>query len=623
MSFQVSPGVRVREIDLTTVVPAVSTSIGGICAPFKWGPVNTITTISDEDQLAEVYGKPVPTAAGGNAKWWFTAAQFLQYGNNLKTVRCDLEGAKNAVGGDAGSTAVEINNRDHYDSLTSTILPKPFYAKYPGELGNSLQVSVCSAGTAFTTWEYANLFDTAPGTSVYAAEIVVNDTVEVNDELHIAVVDEGGLFSGTKGTVLETFAYVSQAPDALSSDGGANFFVDVINNQSQYIWCGKSYEGNLAATADDLNLTIGTGHANGLTDVASTYKSPGIPLTVLAARTTEANRSYHVNGTAKSATPNETDSTVSLTGGLDFGSGRTNMNPLNSELKISYELFGDKETEEVNLLIAGPELSVIATHSPNVMNIADRRKDCMAFVSPATESTVNVVNTTAVTNVTTWAEPLASSSYAVFDSTALYVYDKYNDRYEWIPANGTVAGLCANVDRVADAWFSPAGYDRGRIRGITKIAFNPTATQRDELYKARVNPIVSFPGAGTILYGDKTALTRPSAFDRINVRRLFNLIKIAIAEAAKQQLFEFNDEFTRAQFRNLIEPFLRDIRGRRGIEAFRVHCDERNNPPAVVDSNRFVASIYIDPPNTINYITLNFIATRTGVDFEEIIGSRS
>ena len=247
------------------------------------------------------------------------------------------------------------------------------------------------------------------------------------------------------------------------------------------------------------------------------------------------------------------------------------------------------------------------------------RKDCVAFVSPAVAVTVN--NATAAADVKTWADALTSSSYAVIDSTALYVYDKYNDVYRWIVASGAMAGLCANTDNVADAWFSPAGFTRGQILGVTKIAFNPKPKLHAmTCIKLRVNPIVSFPGEGIVLYGDKTALQRPSAFDRINVRRLFITLEKAVSTAAKFQLFEFNDEFTRAQFRNLVEPFLRDVKGRRGITDFSVICDATNNTGAVIDGNRFVADIYIKPARSINFITLNFIATRTGVEFSEIIG---
>ena len=283
-------------------------------------------------------------------------------------------------------------------------------------------------------------------------------------------------------------------------------------------------------------------------------------------------------------------------------------------------MFEDAETVDVNLLFAVPAANGgdDVTLANDLLSIATARKDVVAFVSPPIEDTVGTA--TPAADVKQFADQLTSTSYGVIDSTALKVYDKYNDVYRWIPAAGHMAGLCANTDSVADAWFSPAGFNRGQILGITKIAFNPKQADRDTLYKARINPIVSFPGQGTVLYGDKTAQAKPSAFDRINVRRLFITLEKAIATAAKYQLFEFNDEFTRAMFRNMVEPFLRDVKGRRGITDFAVVCDATNNTGEVVDTNRFVADIYIKPARSINFITLNFIATRTGVEFSEIIG---
>jgi phage tail sheath protein FI len=302
-------------------------------------------------------------------------------------------------------------------------------------------------------------------------------------------------------------------------------------------------------------------------------------------------------------------------------SGGTNDNtPTVGELKIAYDLFADAETLDVNLIIGGeaPAGADGVTHANNMIAITEGRKDAVAFISPRIADTVN--NATAAADVITWADQLTSSSYAVIDSTALYMYDKYNDVYRWVSASGAVAGLCANTDNVADAWFSPAGLNRGQLLGVTKVAFNPKKADRDDLYKARVNPIVSFPGEGTVLFGDKTALSKPSAFDRINVRRLFITLEKAVSTASKFQLFEFNDEFTRAQFRNLVEPFLRDVKGRRGITDFLVVCDETNNTGQVIDTNQFVADIYIKPARSINFITLNFVATRTGVEFSEIVG---
>ena len=559
MAFQVSPGVQVKEIDLTNVVPAVSTSIGAIAGAFQWGPVDEITTVGSEQQLVNIFGKP----DSDTYKYFYPAAQFLQYGNSLRVLRVTTS-CYNAT---TSGTGILVKNDDHYATVTPGATDT-WIARFSGKLGNSLQVSVCPAdATAFNAWAYKGSFDSLPGTSSYSTA----NAGDTADEMHIAVIDQDGAITGTAGTILETFAFVSQASDAKADDGTDNFYKNVINNQSAWIRWGA--------------------HTSTLTDAGSA-----------------------VNAAAGAAfVTGSTAITVSLAGGISDNT------PTVGELSTGIDFFADSETVDVNLLI-GPETADAddVTMANKMIAVATARKDCVAFVSPAVAVTVN--NATAAADVKTWADALTSSSYAVIDSTALYVYDKYNDVYRWIVASGAIAGLCANTDNVADAWFSPAGFTRGQILGVTKIAFNPAKAARDDLYKARVNPIVSFPGEGIVLYGDKTAASRPSAFDRINVRRLFITLEKAVSTAAKFQLFEFNDEFTRAQFRNLVEPFLRDVKGRRGITDFSVICDATNNTGAVIDGNRFVADIYIKPARSINFITLNFIATRTGVEFSEIIG---
>ena len=291
-------------------------------------------------------------------------------------------------------------------------------------------------------------------------------------------------------------------------------------------------------------------------------------------------------------------------------------------------MFGDTESVDINLVLGGPGHDGVATdnsefdtHGTMIIDLVERRRDCVAFISPRRGAVVDVANVnTQTSNVKTGFDLLPSSSYAVFDSGYKQMFDKYNDVFRFVPLNGDIAGLCAFTDRVADSFFSPAGFNRGNIRGAIKLAYNPQQADRDILYRARINPVVNFPGQGVVLFGDKTALTKPSAFDRINVRRLFLLLEKAIATASKFQLFEFNDEFTRAQFRNLVEPFLRDIQGRRGITDFSVVCDATNNTGEVIDRNEFVADIFIKPARSINFITLNFIATRTGVAFSEVGG---
>jgi hypothetical protein len=570
MAFLVSPGVQVKEIDLTNVIPAVSTSIGGFAGAFNWGPVEEIRTVGSEKELAAVFGTP----DNNTAKYFLTAASFLTYGNALKTVRVESAGMLNAT---TGSGGLLVKNRDHLDDVTTT--GNEWIAKYPGTLGNSLKVSICVPGEdpaaagvqLFVGWAYADQFDAAPGTSDWS-----NDRGAANDELHIAVIDEDGAWSGTPGTVLETFAFVSQASNAKSPQGTSNYYKDVINTTSNYIWWGD--------------------HPSSLALAGST------------AETVAAGNGDFMNGVAVALIDE------SLSNGSD------NNIPTVGEIQLGYDLFEDAETVDVNLLLAVPGANGgdDVTLANDLLSIATARKDVVAFISPPIEDTVGTA--TPAADVKEFADQLTSTSYGVIDSTALKVYDKYNDVYRWIPASGHVAGLCANTDQVADAWFSPAGFNRGQILGITKIAFNPKQADRDTLYKARINPIVSFPGQGTVLYGDKTAQAKPSAFDRINVRRLFITLEKAIATAAKYQLFEFNDEFTRAMFRNMVEPFLRDVKGRRGITDFAVVCDATNNTGEVVDTNRFVADIYIKPARSINFITLNFIATRTGVEFSEIIG---
>ena len=562
MAFQVSPGVQVKEIDATNVIPAVSTSIGGFAGSFNWGPVDEICTVGSESELAEKFGTP----DDNTAKYFLTAAAFLKYGNALKVVRV-ASGHDNAT---ADGTGQLIKNEDDYDNnYSSGSLAKGLWvAKYPGSLGNSLKVSMISQGIAdFSAWAFASSFDGAPGTSDYAVNL---GKTNFNDELHVAVIDEDGLWTGTAGTVLETFAFVSQASDAKKTDGTTNYYKDVINNNSEYIWWADHDSTNLTNAGESL-----------------------------------ASRSSAFD-THNSAIDH------SLSGGSDDNV------PTAGEIAFGYDLFEDAETVDVNLLFACPDANGQETIAEDLISIAEARKDLVAFVSPPIEDTVG--SSSPASDVMTFANGLTSSSYAVCDSSALYVYDKYNDVFRYIGAAGHVAGLCANTDRVADAWFSPAGVNRGQLLGATKLAFNPKKADRDTLYKGRVNPLVSFPGEGMMLFGDKTLLSRPSAFDRINVRRLFIVLEKAIATAAKAQLFEFNDEFTRAQFRNIVEPFLRDVKGRRGITDFLVVCDTTNNTGQVIDSNRFVADIFIKPARSINFITLNFIATRTGVEFSEIAG---
>ena len=555
MAFQLSPGVLVTEKDLTNVVPAVSSSAGGYVGYFLWGPVNEIQTVSSENQLVREFGKPTSTTT----VHFHTAANFLGYGNNLQLVRAVGTAARNAV---SSGTAISINNETVYTASYSSGEGNvgTWAAKYPGAAGNSLRVGIADALT-FGEWSYVAQFDSAPGTSEYAANFG-----STGDELHVIVVDEDGVFTGTAGTVLEKFPFVSKASDAKNSDGSSNYYKNVINTQSKYIWW--------------------MDHPASMSDWGSTAAVAGAFVGL------------------------NSPENVSLTVGVDAA-------PAAGDLQAGYDLFGNKELVDVSLLLTGGHAVAVAQHV--IDNIALDRLDCVVFLSPPLAAVQNNAGDEADDIVTYRSSTLnRSTSYAVMDSGWKVQYDKYNDVYVNIPLNADTAGLCARTDQTNDPWWSPAGLNRGGIKNVVKLLYSPNQTDRDALYKNGINPVVSFPGQGVVLYGDKTLLAKPSAFDRINVRRLFIVLEKAIATAAKFQLFEFNDVFTRAQFKSLVEPFLRDVRGRRGIYDFRVVCDETNNTGEVIDRNEFVADIYIKPAKSINFIYLNFIATRTSVSFEEV-----
>ena len=635
MAFQVSPGVLVQEKDLTNVVPAVATSIGAIAIQSTQGPLDEVVTVGSEKELVEQFGKPT----SDTFEFFYAAQSFLQYSSNLKVVRASNTGLLNAT---ANGSGLLINNTDSYlnDYSGGAGSVGLWAARTAGAHGNNLRVSTCPSATVYeetaktTTqdtdsavgdtsivvqsstgfsvgdiinfsetggfeyrvtnisgqtitfvrhpsgvgglhtavangsnvrrrWQYYDQVAGAPGTSPYAS-----DRGGSNDELHVVVVDEDGGITGKAGEVLEVFDSLSKASDAKTPQGDTNYYPDVIYNQSQYIyWMDHNTSGTNWGTAA-LNTTY----------------------------------------TAVTAVSNEP-----LSGGSD-GSAVTT-----AQLKTAYEKFNDAETVDVNLIIAGKG---DATHIDNLITIAENRKDAVVFCSPERGDVVNVTSsTTQTSNVKSFFDGIRSSSYVVFDSGYKYTYDKYNDVFRFVPLNGDIAGLAARTDLTNDSWFSPAGLNRGVLRGVVKLAYNPTKAERDELYRARINPVVTFPGQGTVLFGDKTGLTAPSAFDRINVRRLFITLEKAISTASKFQLFEFNDEFTRAQFRNIIEPFLRDVQGRRGITDFLVVCDETNNTADVIDRNEFKADIFVKPARSINFIQLNFVATRTGVAFEEVVGA--
>lgn len=642
MPFQLSPGVAVVEKDFSAIVPAVSTSAGAFAGVFTWGPVLDPVTISSENMLLERFGEPYQTTAQS----FFTAANFLSYTNNLLVVRADVAGARNAVvtqtgtvtgftiteGGDSYTSApavtlsapnvsggvqatahavltsgevtsivvdnpgtgytsaptvtiaassgtdatadsiittggIKINNFDVYSAsyAAGEGVVGEWAAKYPGARANGLKVSMADSAT-FDSWSYKDQFDSAPGTSEYCASLSGS-----NDELHIVIVDERGEFTNAPGTVVEKFAYVSKSLDGKKADGSNNYYVDVVNSQSKYIWW-----------MDHTTSVTGGGAAWG-SAAFNDFKS-------LSA-----------------------DVTKSLSGGVnDFAATDGN-------LMTAYSIFSDAEQYDISLIPLGKASATVATYVIN--NVAEHRNDCVVFISPENISSGDIIignSSESINALVDYRDALPSTSYAVLDSGYKYQYDRYHDKYRWVPLNGDIAGLCARTDYTNDPWWSPGGLNRGQVKNVVKLAVNPGKTERDTLYKAGINPVVNFPGQGTVLYGDKTLLAKPSAFDRINVRRLFIVLEKAIATAAKYQLFEFNDSFTRAQFTNLVTPFLRDVQGRRGLTDFRVVCNDTNNTGEIIDRNEFVADIYIKPNRSINFITLNFIAARSSVNFTEI-----
>ena len=630
MAFQLSPGVNVSEIDLTTIVPSVSTSIGGIAGNFNWGPVNEVTTITDEVRLVERFGKPDST----NYEYWFSAANFLSYSTNLKIVRA--ANTTSTLNASANGQGVLIENQSDYTSNHETATNTaygPFAARYAGALGNSLRISICSNSQSFSSnltatdsvtanttaagnttvnvtgspvanvvagdlvsfdngtnytrvvsttsttivlasglpaaitgpgmilrkWQYASSFGVAPGTSDYASSRGTS-----NDELHIVVIDEDGKFSGTANTVLEKYAFVSKATDAISNDGSSSYYKTVINAQSKYVW----WMGHQPGSANWGSAASGT-----------TFTNLNTPFS------------------------------ASFSAGADGTIGT-------QEIITAYGNLANADAVDVSLLISGPGNATVAA---SLINTAESRKDAIVFLSPLKTDVVNNAGLES-SAIQSYRNGLTSSSYAVLDSGYKYQYDKYNDVYRWVPLNADVAGCCARTDLQRDPWYSPGGLSRGVIKNVLKLSWNPTKAERDDLYVKGINPVVTFQGEGTILFGDKTMLSKPSVFDRINVRRLFIVLEKTIAKASRFTMFEFNDQFTRAQFVNLVEPFLRDVAGRRGITDFRVVCDESNNTAEVVDRNEFVGDIYIKPARSINFIQLNFVAVRTGVSFEEIVG---
>ena len=766
MAFQVSPGVNTSEIDLTNVVVAAGTSVGGYAGRFNWGPIEQVTLVTDQDTLVELFQKP----DDNNFESFFTAANFLAYTSALNVVRAANTTSSSAVAplNAASNTATYVNvqtttTESFYTTfdteqggsigggIAGIAADGPFMAKWAGDLGNSLKVSFCPAdrpevtgtstvtwtassgalegtstslfldelrvgdaikivdevgfhivaaisdansatvfatsasdsanitakaftvkkrsafatsstfikGTAVTTadstvvtgtgtlfdkqfvvgdtitiggeshrvnaitsntviatstkfngansgaaiareWEYKGSFSTgAPTTSVHA-----DDKDMSQDEIHVAIVDEFGEFSGTKGEVLEAQANLSVAIGARDGQGEDVFYKNVINRKSAYLWwLDHPTLGGHGTTASAVAGNDTAGNGTIVTDGTATFRAWGATADSTGVQTSDTfeNASFPLS--------------------LSFNGGTDGTGPADADVVRAYDLMASAEDVDLSLVMCGNHSSTVIRHI--IDNLADARKDCVAFFSPEKADVVGVTSSsTATDNIIDFRDTVnKNSSYAVMDSGYKQQFDKHNDKMRFVPLNGDIAGLCAQTDQVRDPFFSPAGFTRGQIKGVVQLPYNPKKAERDKLYQAQVNPVVSFPGEGTVLFGDKTQLTKPSAFDRINVRRLFILLEKAISNSAKFQMFEFNDEFTRSQFVAMVEPFLRDIQGRGGIQDFRVVCDASNNTPQVVDSNSFRGDIFIKPSRAINFIQLNFVAVRSGVEFSEVVGA--
>lgn len=583
---QLSPGVLVREIDLTTIVPSVGVSIGAVVGQFGWGPVDHPVLIGDSRSLVQRFYIPTTRSSLFAASSFFSAYNFLSYPGTMWVNRTVGTGANNALAASlsASGNAVSLLIKSEKDFEQVHLFDKanneygPFAAKYPGSLGNSLTVSICSDASKFESWAYSLYFPNPPGTSEYAA-----NKNSANDEMHIVVIDTEGRVTGTRDTVIETFPFVSKASDATDVTGVNSYWKHRIFENSSYIYAMDPVDyantaNNWAYSTDEINEFV--------------------------------------------CAPNVT---VSLSNGADGDV------PSASDLAASWNIFQDSDSIDVNLLIMGASADispVVIQHViDNVVDGGDNypiygRRDTMVFFSPRYDDVVRQPGQEAQ-NIVQKFLPLINrgSSYAVCDSGWKYQLDIYNNIYRWVPLNADVAGLCALTDDIAQPWFSPAGFNRGKIKNVLKLAWNPKKAERDFLYQNGVNSVCSFTGEGTVLFGDKTLQGKPSAFDRINVRRLFIVLEKAISKAAQYSLFELNDVFTRNQFIAMVEPYLRQVKALRGVYDFKVVCDTSNNTPDVIDRNFFVGDIYIKPTRSINFIQLNFIATRTGVDFNTVVGN--
>jgi hypothetical protein len=722
---QLSPGVLIREVDLTVGrADNVLDNIGAIAGPFAIGPVDEPIDITTEQELINVFGKPISTDS--QYEYWMSASSFLSYGGVLKVARTNGEelvnanAIRNSAGvSTAGEPTLKIKNFDDYEAnYADDIANYIFAAKTPGSWSNNLKVcviddkadqtltvgsavtSVAQIGFGVTTtllnvpsagfgttsnfngylkgiitgigastldvkitsvvstigeetpityaqrsqlrsfrpsnvvsiindvgvgiqtasigsssnqvldWydqQTLNLTNTSifwksiapkPGTSQYSAERNAR-----SDEIHIVVIDDTGSVTGIQGNLLEKHIGLSKASDAISAVNSPQriWWKDYVALYSKYLYVGDD-------PSDDINVNE---------DVVPT----GFEEDFSALTTAQG----HWNELAQNKTFSALGNVVyNLTGGVDY-SPSNGMQSTLGDLITSYNLFSNRDEIAVDYLIMGPGLGnkfESQAKANHLISIANQRKDCVAVISPHRLDVVDITNTdTQTDNIIEFFSPLSSSSYAIFDSGYKYTYDRFNNKFRYIPCNADVAGLCVRTSIFAYPWFSPAGQQRGILNNAIKLAYNPNKAQRDQLYPQRINSIVNQPGIGILLFGDKTALGYASAFDRINVRRLFLTVEQALERTAQAQLFELNDEITRANFVNIVEPYLRDVQAKRGLYGFFVQCDERNNTPDVIDNNEFRADIFLKPAKSINYVTLTFVATRTGVAFEEVVGT--
>lgn len=569
-----SPGVISTERDFSATVQMLGTATGGTVINSKWGFADFEMIVANEDELVNLAGKPTDA----NYRDWFAAANFLKYSSALRWIRViDDETALNAATG--GASGILIKNKTHLDVVRSvSALTHTFAAKCPGKLGDSIGISIADAAT-YSTWAYKDSFDTAPDSS---GALSASDKPAL-DEIHVVVIDVLGLFSGVAGSVLETYPYLSKARDGKGVNGESSYYINVLNTRSNYVWALSPIPGTALVEAD-----------------------PDAPTSLVGANLSDG----------KPFAPFTAAITAQFAGGND-GDIPGKDNYLNA-----FDILTSSDDTDIALLFAGgcgndlnqPDVS------NHVLTITSRRGDMVGFVSPKFSDVVGVIKTMVVKNIIETKNSLTTKdSYGVMTTGYKLQYDRYNDINRWVPGNGDDAGLCARAENLFDVWVSPAGFTRGHYIDCLDLAFNPDKNARDELYRENINPVVTFPKDGTLLYGDKTLQAKNSAFSWINIRRLFNYLRKSIQASAKYNLFDFNTSFTRQAFKDQIEPLLREIKGRNGIFDFYVRCDESNNTDAVIQKGEFLADIIIKPQYSIQGIRLSFTAVRREVSFDEVI----